>query len=475
MNTADAQRVATVCERNGLVSCDDWRKADVVMYLSCSIKQKAEDKIVGHMGELEQLKRRNPRLRVGISGCMVRKTSTREDKDPDPILKALGEVDFVFRMEDLDQLEYMLRDKTPNDVGRTFGDPTYLRVSAKQTTGFRGFLPIMTGCDNFCTFCIVPYSRGRERSRAMSEIIQEARQMIANGVTEIVLLGQNVNSYGNKTDVYDEQYIDDGTHHAFTRLLIELNELDGLRRLRYTSPHPKDITEELIRTMAELDKVCEHVHLPLQSGDDQMLKRMNRHYTAERYLGLVKMIREHMPRAGITTDVIVGFSGETEEQFENTMKVGREAKFDMSYTSMYSERKETYAGRFLKDDISKELKNQRYHAFNDLVRQTSFASNKLYVGETWEVLVDTVEDGLAVGKTRTNRTIRFPSEGVKPGDYVNVEVLTAREWVLEGRSIVTVMSVRDVGKARINRSKKSASSKALKPLKSLTSLTVLSS
>src|SRR5690606_28534669 len=167
-------------------------------------KQKAEDKIIGHMKELEQMKKRNPRLRVGISGCMVRKTSTREDKDPDTILKVLGEVDFVFRMEDLDQVEYLLRDKTPNDVGRTFGDPTYLRTKAKQTNGFRGFLPIMTGCDNFCTFCIVPYSRGREKSRLMSEIIAEAKEMVESGVKEILLIGQNVNSYGNKSEVYDE-------------------------------------------------------------------------------------------------------------------------------------------------------------------------------------------------------------------------------------------------------------------------------
>lgn len=436
MNVADAQRVATVCERNGYFSSNDWRDADLVLYLSCSIKQKAEDKIIGgHMQELEQMKKRNPRLRVGISGCMVRKTSIREDKDHDPLLKTLKMVDFVFRMEDLDQVEYLLREKTPNDVGRTFGDPTYLRTRAKLTTGFRGFLPIMTGCDNFCTFCIVPYSRGRERSRLMSEIIAEAKDMAENGVKEIILLGQNVNSYGNKTEVYDEQFADDGVNHPFTRLLIEMNKVSGLKRIRYTSPHPKDITEELIRTMAELENVCEHVHLPLQSGDNELLKRMNRHYTAEHYLNLVQLIRKHMPRAGISTDVIVGFCGETDEQFQNSMKVAREAKFDMSYTSMYSERKQTYAGRFLKDDISKEVKSQRYHKLNDLVRQTSLENNQLYLGETWEVLIDTVEDGLAVGKTRTNRTVRFEvQEPVKPGDFVDVVITAAREWVLEGKT-----------------------------------------
>ena len=435
MNVADAQRVATVCERNGYMSTDNWREADMVLYLSCSIKQKAEDKIIGHMKELEQMKKRNPRLRVGISGCMVRKTSTREDKDPDTILKVLGEVDFVFRMEDLDQVEYLLRDKTPNDVGRTFGDPTYLRTKAKQTNGFRGFLPIMTGCDNFCTFCIVPYSRGREKSRLMSEIIAEAKEMVESGVKEILLIGQNVNSYGNKSEVYDEIYTDDEVHHPFTRLLMEMNKVPGIQRIRYTSPHPKDITEELIKAMAELEHVCEHVHLPLQSGDDELLKRMNRHYTAEHFLGLVQMIRTYMPRAGITTDVIVGFCGETDEQFENTMKVGREACFDLSYTSMYSKRKQTYAGRFLKDDVSKEVKNKRYHAFNDLVRETSLANNQLYLGETWEVLVETVENGYASGKTRTNRTVRFPDQGFAEGDFVNVQIQHAREWILEGGAI----------------------------------------
>jgi tRNA-2-methylthio-N6-dimethylallyladenosine synthase len=436
MNVADAQRVATVCERNGFQATENWRESDIVLYLSCSIKQKAEDKILGHMGELSQLKRRNPRLRVGISGCMVRKTSTREDPDRDPLLDTNKTVDFVFRMEDLDQVDYLLREKTPNDVGRTFGDPNYLRTQPKLTSSYRGYLPIMTGCDNFCTFCIVPYSRGRERSRLMSEIIEEAKSMASQGITEILLIGQNVNSYGNKTEVYDEIYQDDQLHHPFTRLLMEVNKIDGLRRIRYTSPHPKNMSEELIRTMGELDKVCEHVHLPLQSGDDQLLKKMNRHYSAEHFLSLVRMIRRYMPRAGISTDVIVGFSGETEEQFQNTMRVGREAQFDMSYTSMYSERKQTYAGKFLQDDISKGVKNDRYHAFNDLVRSTSLANNQFYLGETWEVLVDTVEDGLASGKTRTNRTVRFQAdETVHPGYYIDVLIKKAMEWVMEGEMV----------------------------------------
>jgi tRNA-2-methylthio-N6-dimethylallyladenosine synthase len=443
MNVADAQRVATICERNGYISTDNWRESDLVLYLSCSIKQKAEDKIIGHMKELEQMKKTNPRLRVGISGCMVRKTSTREDKDPDNILNVLGEVDFVFRMEDLDQVEYLLRDKTPNDIGRTFGDPTYLRTKAKQTNGFRGSLPIMTGCDNFCTFCIVPYSRGREKSRLMSEIIAEAKEMVDSGVKEILLIGQNVNSYGNKSEVYDELYTDDGIHHPFTRLLIEMNKVPGIKWIRYTSPHPKDITEDLIKVMSELEHVCEHVHLPLQSGDDELLKKMNRHYTAEHFLGLVRMIRKYMPRAGISTDVIVGFCGETEEQFQNTMKVAREAQFDLSYTSMYSERKQTYAGRFLKDDISKEEKNKRYHELNDLIRQSSLTNNQLYIGETWEVLIEKIEDGYASGKTRTNRTVRFPAaEGMQAGDFVHVLIASAREWVLEGTIMETLLTPR---------------------------------
>jgi len=339
-------------------------------------------------------------------------------------------------MEDLDQVDFILREKTPNDVGRKFGDPAYFGIKAKAFSTFRGFLPIMSGCDNFCTFCIVPYSRGRERSRPMSEIIAEAQEMADQGLKEILLLGQNVNSYGNKNDVYDKQFEDDTERHPFTRLLIELNKVEGIKRIRYTSPHPKDITEELIRTMSELENVCEHVHLPLQSGDNEMLKRMNRHYTSEHFLDLVKMIRKHMPRVGITTDVIVGFSGETEEQFENTYKVSKKAKFDLSYTSMYSERKETYAGRFLEDDISKEEKNRRYHRLNDLIRETSFENNKKYVGETWEVLVEKIEDGLASGKTRTNRTVRFPEiETVQVGDFVDINITRALEWVLEGETL----------------------------------------
>ncbi|MDP3975647.1 MAG: tRNA (N6-isopentenyl adenosine(37)-C2)-methylthiotransferase MiaB [bacterium] len=454
MNVADAERVTTVCERNGYVQCESWKEADLVIYVSCSIKQKAEDKIIGHLKELELMKRKKPQLKVGITGCMVRQTSTREDKRPDKLLKALKSVDFVFRMEDLDQVDYILRDETLLDIGRNFGDQKYLQVQPRISTSYRGFLPIMTGCDNFCTFCIVPYSRGRERSRLMSEIVRDAKKMAEQGVTEILLLGQNVNSYGNKNEVYDE-YFRETPEHPFTHLLREMNKISGVRRIRYTSPHPKDISEELIKVMAELPHVCEHVHIPLQSGDDDMLKRMNRHYTAKHFLSLIQMIRQHMPRAGISTDVIVGFSGETDEQFQNTLKVAKKAQFDMSYTSMYSERKETYAGRFLADDVGKELKNERYHALNDLIRKTSFANNKKYVGETWEVLVDEVRDGLASGKTRTNRTIRFPAKGdLKAGDYVLVEVNKAMEWILEGE----LAKVTERKKSGIRAVKKKASS-----------------
>lgn len=445
MNSSDAERVATVCEQNGYTRTDDWRQSDLVLYVSCSIKQKAEDKIIGHMKELSQLKKKNPRLRVGITGCMVRQTSTQEDEERDKILEMIDTVDFVFRMEDLDQVNYMLREKTPNDVARNFGDPTYLNVEATLSSPFRGYLPIMSGCDNFCTFCIVPYSRGRERSRLMSEILHDAKQMANKGVTELLLIGQNVNSYGNKTEVYDDAFPDDGQYHPFTRLLMELNEVEGIKRIRYTSPHPKDITEELIIAMAKLEKVCEHVHLPLQSGDNEMLKRMNRHYSTEHFLDLVKMIRKHMPRAGISTDIIVGFSGETEEQLQGTARICREAKFDLSYTSMYSERKETYAGRFLEDDIPKEEKNRRYHVINDIVRETSLENNKLYVGENWEVFVEDLQDGIASGKTRTNRTIRFkaPDSPLHVGDIVDVHVDKALEWVLEG-SLVEVREQRSV-------------------------------
>jgi len=214
---------------------------------------------------------------------------------------------------------------------------------------------------------------------------------------------------------------------------MELNKIEGIKRIRYTSPNPKDITEELIMAMAELEKVCEHIHIPLQSGDDEMLKRMNRHYSAEHFLSLIDLIRKHMPRAGISTDVIVGFSGETEEQFQNTVEVCRKAQFDLSYTSMYSERKQTYAGRFLEDDISPEEKNRRYHELNDLIRQTSFENNQLYVGESWEILVEEVSKGMASGKTRTNRTIRFPDDGtIQAGDFVVVQVTKALEWIMEG-------------------------------------------
>ena len=437
MNYADAERVATVCERNDYSFIKDWRQADLVIFLSCSIKQKAEDKIIGHMKELAGLKKVNKNLKVGISGCMVRQTSTQAEQKKDKILESLTTVDFVFRMEDLDQLDYILRDKTPVEPGRVFGDPSYIKkVEPTISSPFKALIPIMTGCNNYCSYCIVPYARGRERSRPISEIIADARSFAGRGIKEILLLGQNVNSYGNTNSVYDENIADDNKHSPFTRLLIELNKIKEIKRIRFTSPHPKDVTEELIKAMSELENVCEHIHLPLQSGDDSVLERMNRHYTAKHFLNLVKMVRKYMPRAGISTDVIVGFCGETEKEFQNTLKVCNKAKFDLSYHSMYSERTETYAGRFLKDDILKKEKQKRYYELNELIKKSSYAINKKYLGEVWEVLVDKIEDGTAMGKTRTNRSVRFPADkNTEEGDFADVEITRAREWVLEGSRI----------------------------------------
>jgi tRNA-2-methylthio-N6-dimethylallyladenosine synthase len=517
-NISDGERVATVFEELNFEPVNDFAQSDCVVFVSCSIKQKAEDKIIGHMKKLWKLKRQNPSLKVGLTGCMVRKTSVRGDDEEDAWIKKLKALDFVFKIDDLGQLPDQLRkmygdrvkseergvkskergvkseervsrrgvslsarlsvsEKSDSDLVTLRNsvdeydelvqefDPKrsdYFHVRPKSSSPFQGKLTIMTGCNKFCTYCIVPYSRGRERSRPMWEVIEEAKILVEQGMTELLLVGQNVNSYGLTNDVFGKGY-EGSKRSAFAQLLRHLNDIDGVKRIRFTSPHPRDMTEEVIDCVAELPNLCEWLHMPLQSGNDEILKRMNRGYTFDVFYKQIEYMKKKMPRMGLTTDLIVGFCGETEQQHRDTLKAMERCGFDIAYISQYSSRRETYADKRFEDTVSHRDKKRRYHEANVVLRRTSQASNDLYLGEEWEVLVDQVASKISAdpyykkksvsegdlstdddsplwahGKLRTYRSVKFPvssGQSMKVGDYVKVKMTKALEWILEGEMV----------------------------------------
>jgi tRNA-2-methylthio-N6-dimethylallyladenosine synthase len=509
MNTSDGEKVSTVMDGAGFNKVEDWKNADCVIYVSCSIKQQAEDKIVGAIRENAKRKKENEKIRIGLTGCMVRNSSVRGDELEDGCIKNIPGLDFAFRIEELGKLPEMLgglygqefrglENAIDSKPGSTFhvqqiatlptvarndkmgqagllhaigehgamtksdgvenselekdfvqGTAEYFSVQPKSSSSFQGLLPIMNGCNKFCTYCIVPYSRGREVSRPMYDVVESAKQLVESGRRELLLLGQNVNSYGLTNTVFGKGY-EGNKRSAFAMLLRELNDIDGVKRIRFTSPHPRDMTEEVIDCVAELSNLSEYLHMPLQSGSDRILKAMNRGYSRDKYLGQIEYIRKRMPRVGLTTDIIVGFCGETLEDHAATREVMEIAKFDIAYISQFSMRTGTYAAKKLTDDVSKAEKKRRFHELNDeVLMRTSLESNERYVGETHEVLVESIEESLAdrgqltaIGRLRTYRQVRVvekenekKKKGLNVGDYVMVRITVAREWILEGEVV----------------------------------------
>lgn len=437
MNYSDSERVDAVLQNIGLNKVDTMNEADMILFNTCSIKQKAEDKVFGLMNKITQLRRERPHLITGITGCMIRKTSTRESEEKDKILKRIPEVDMVFRIEDLPKLPKIISSMWSDfEISElTEGNlENYFQINPIYTSKAQAFVPIGTGCDNFCTYCIVPYSRHREKSRPMADIVKECENLVDNGCLEITLLGQNVNSYGisdhdKKTSTFTNQ------KNPFVELLRQIDKLKshGLKRLRFTSNHPKDISDELIDAMAELETLMPYLHLPVQSGNDDILKKMNRNYTADWYREVVKKLREKVPGISITTDIIVGFCSETEEQFQDSMDLYKDIKWDMCYHSQYSERKGTFAFKNLEDNVSREEKKERWHRLNEVLKKIARENNQPYKGKTVEVLVEKYRKGVCEGRSEHFKTCTFPSKEDLTGKIVKMKVLNPREWLLEGK------------------------------------------
>jgi tRNA-2-methylthio-N6-dimethylallyladenosine synthase len=403
MNKAESERLSALLEQRGYQPVATPEKADLVILNTCVVRESAENRVVNKLHVLRRLKKQRPGLQIAVTGCFV-------DPDTKTTAKKYPQVDYFFKAGDLPQwLEHI---RIPETL------PEHPPVSV--------YIPITQGCNNFCTYCIVPFRRGRERSRSMMEIIQEARVLAERGVKEIVLVGQNVDSYGR--DLPDTPDLAD--------LLTELNGVDRILRLRFLTSHPKDMSHKLIQRMAILDKVCAHINLPVQAGDDIILELMKRGYTIAHYRTLIDEIRQSIPHVALSTDVIVGFPSETEEQFQHTLALLREIRYDAVHVACYSPRPGTYAARHLPDDVPAVEKDRRLKAIEDLQEDIITGINARLLGQTVEVLVEGKTKGKWRGRTRSDKLVFFPDSIGAPVDFsgqqVSIQIVKTGPWSLQG-------------------------------------------
>ncbi len=423
-NVSDGEKLKGMLAEMGYGFSSEVRGADLVLFNTCAVRENAEDRVFGNLGALKHNKKENPDMLVGVCGCMVQQEHITEK-----IKRSFPHVDFVMGTHVLHTLPQIIYEVL-TDRKRRISIPECDGVIAeglplKRESGLKVSVPIMYGCNNFCTYCIVPYVRGRERSRDTEDILREVRAAINNGAREILLLGQNVNSYGKEL----------GT--SFSELLRRINDIEGEFRVCYMSSHPKDATRGLIDTIAECEKVTRHFHLPVQSGSSRILKLMNRHYTREHYLELTRYIREKIPDAALTSDIIVGFPGENYEDFKETLSLIREVRFDSLYTFIYSPRKGTKAAE-MPDPVSAEEKGKWFRELLEVQQEVGENAYRGYVGKVMRVLCEGVgrtRDGCLTGKTRQNVIVDFDGDRELIGQFVNVEITDALNWALLGKIV----------------------------------------
>ncbi|MQA85911.1 MAG: tRNA (N6-isopentenyl adenosine(37)-C2)-methylthiotransferase MiaB [Streptosporangiales bacterium] len=420
MNAHDSERLAGTLQDAGYVEVDEGQTPDVIVFNTCAVRENAEGKLYGNLGHLRPVKERNPGMQIAVGGCLAQ-------KDRGEIVRRAPWVDVVFGTHNLGSLPVLLeraRIRREAQVEIKEALETFpSTLPTRRESPYAAWVSISVGCNNTCTFCIVPSLRGRERDRRPGEILAEIRTLVAEGAIEVTLLGQNVNSYG----------VEFGDRQAFSQLLRVCGEVEGLERVRFTSPHPRDFTDDVIAAMAETPNVMPQLHMPLQSGSDAVLRGMRRSYRQERYLGIIRRVREAIPDAAITTDIIVGFPGETEEDFQQTLHVVREARFAGAFTFRYSKRPGTPAAD-LPGQVPKEVVQDRYERLAALVEEISWTENRKLLGAELEVLASEGEgrkDEItrrATGRARDNRLVHFAPDGlrlVRPGDVVTVRVTGA--------------------------------------------------
>ena len=420
MNVHESEKLAGILENRGLSAVSEASRADVIVFNTCCIRDTAEKKIEGNIGELKALKRSRPDLIIVISGCMTQQKGRAE-----ALKKRFPFIDIILGTNN----QYLLGEKIDEVLAKKKKliavDPAEKPAIDEDVPVYRTSYPnawinIMYGCNNFCTYCIVPYVRGRERSRDPEHILTEIRRAVADGYKEITLLGQNVDSYGSDMD----------SGMNFYKLLQKIAEIDGKFRIRFMTSHPKDLSEEVIKLISEHPNFCNNIHLPVQSGSDAVLKRMNRKYTRGRYLDLIDTIRKYMPDAGITTDIMVGFPGETEQDFKDTIDLVKKVRFQNAFTFVYSPRNGTPAAAM--EQIPADIKKARITELVALQNAISDEISLEYLNKTYEVLVEDEENGVCAGRTDSGRLVRFPGERSDIGKFINVTVTKSKASSLYG-------------------------------------------
>jgi tRNA-2-methylthio-N6-dimethylallyladenosine synthase len=417
MNEHDSERMKGMLESLGYQEATARADADLILFNTCSIREKADDRFRAHLGEAKRLKREDPERIVGVGGCWAQ--SVKQD-----VFRQFPFVDVAFGPGQVHKLAEFLNSDSLSAQGYFEFEGFTGHLPAKRAREFQGWVQISVGCNCRCSYCIVPSTRGREVSRPLAELVTEVEHLAADGVREVTLLGQNVNSYGR--DLRPERA-------SFAELLHRLDAIDGIGRLRYTSPHPKDMREDVVRAHAELQSVCEHIHLPLQSGSSRILKAMRRTYDRERYLDRVRLIRDHVPDVALTTDIIVGFPGETEEDFAATLAVVEEVGYDGAFTFIFSPRRGTEAAD-LPDDVRHEEKVERMERLVEVVQRRARERAQRFVGRTLEVLVEgpsRTDPSRLRGRTRHNKVVNFAGLAA-PGDLVDVDIHEATSQTLAG-------------------------------------------
>lgn len=427
MNKNDSERMAGLLKSLGFTATEDESAADLIVVNSCSVRQTAEDRIFGSQEKYLEYKKTNPKLIVAVTGCMPGRDKTGAFR------KQLPATDLYFPTPDMVHLPKWIAELRPDLVNSASLEEDYLKIHPLRAPSVQAYVTIQTGCNKFCTYCVVPFARGLERNRPAKDILDECRELVAHGVLEITLLGQTVNSFrasDPETFSVENPYKD-----HFAALLWEINQLPGLERLHWTAAYPLAMTDEVIDALA-LPKQVNYLHLPVQSGSNEVLRRMNRKYTREQYLEVIKKIKAKRPEIALGTDIIVGFSGETPEQFTETLSLYREVGYDISYNAQYSARSGTLAVKIFSDDVSSVEKRRRWDELQALMEEISLQNNQAYLGKTVRVLVEQIQNGHASGNSHEIKFCRFPAKDLNLiGKIVLMRITSPKLWVLEGEMV----------------------------------------
>ncbi len=426
MNKNDSERLETILSSMGMQETDDPEVADVILMNSCSVRESAEGRVYGKSRIFSELKKKKPNLIVGVTGCMPGR-----DKDG-ALERGLHDVDLYFPTRDMIMLPKWLSELNP-DLRPVDLEDDYLTIQPQHDKIYQAYVTIQTGCNHFCTYCVVPHARGLEGNRPLKSIMGEISDLVSKGCVEITLLGQIVNhwiapdpEYFSKENKYSE--------NDFAKLLWEINQIDGLERVHWTAPHPVYMDDEVIDALT-LSKQINFLHLPVQSGNSDILKKMNRRHTREDYLDVIKKIKAARPEIALATDIIVGFCGETDEQFQDTVSLYKECDFDISYNAQYSQRSGTVAAKTFQDDVAKEVKKERWWVLQKMMEERVLEKNKKYEGKTVSVMVDTYKHGMCGGNSSEMKRVNFPGSPDLLGSIVDVVIDKPDMWILWGKMV----------------------------------------